>query len=239
MRRPRTAFLKPAFTNEPSIGSGNVSFPPRTDIQAEGLSSTQGDLRPLRQTVLSRVQLSPPRRLSATHPTDATNVNTRVGGRLARSQPAVHRSAAIKSGAVLKSAVIIGPNCFVAAGAYLRGGVYLDENCIIGPGSELKTSFMFKGSKLAHLNFVGDSILGADVNIEAGAIIANYRNECDDKSIRFSRGESVIETGIDKFGALVGDGSRIGANAVVAPGAILDPATKIPRLTLLDQRPSF
>ena len=140
---------------------------------------------------------------------------------------------------VLKPPIIVGPNCLVAAGAYLRGGVFLDENCIVGPGSELKTSFMFGGSKLAHLNFVGDSILGGDVNVEAGAMLANYRNECEDKSIRFQRGDVLVETGVTKFGALVGDGSRIGANAVIAPGAILEPATKVPRLALVDQRPRF
>jgi NDP-sugar pyrophosphorylase family protein len=150
---------------------------------------------------------------------------------------AVHRSATVEAGAVVKAPVIIGPRCFVAANAYLRGGVFLDEDCIIGPGAELKTSFMFQGSKLAHLNFVGDSILGAGVNVEAGAMIANYRNEMDDKAIRFRFGDIVIDTGIDKFGALVGDGSRIGANAVVAPGALLRPGTKVPRLSLVDLHP--
>jgi bifunctional N-acetylglucosamine-1-phosphate-uridyltransferase/glucosamine-1-phosphate-acetyltransferase GlmU-like protein len=77
---------------------------------------------------------------------------------------------------------------------------------------------MFAGSKLAHMNFVGDSIIGADVNIEAGVIIANYRNELESRNIRIGYREQVINTGVGKFGALVGDGSRIGANAVIAPG---------------------
>ncbi|MGH6615725.1 transferase [Sphingomonas sp.] len=154
------------------------------------------------------------------------------------SDIAVHASATLEPGAVLKGPAIIGPHCFVAAGAYLRGGVYLDEECIIGPNAELKTSFMFKGSKIAHLNFVGDSILGAGVNVEAGAIIANYRNEQDDKRIRILFHGEVIDTGIDKFGALLGDGTRIGANAAIAPGAILPPNSRIGRLQLVDQSPS-
>jgi bifunctional N-acetylglucosamine-1-phosphate-uridyltransferase/glucosamine-1-phosphate-acetyltransferase GlmU-like protein len=105
----------------------------------------------------------------------------------------------------------------------------------VGPGSELKTSLMFKGAKLAHLNFVGDSILGAGVNVEAGAIIANYRNEFDDKTIRFRFGDKVVETHVEKFGALVGDGVEIGANAVIAPGAVLAPGTRVARLSLVDQ----
>lgn len=148
---------------------------------------------------------------------------------------AVHRSATVEIGAILKGPVIIGARCFVAAGAYLRGGCYLAEECVIGPGCELKTGFMLSGSKLAHLNFVGDSILGAGVNVEAGAIIANYRNELEDKAIRIGLREGVIETGVDKFGALVGDGVRIGANAVIAPGALLAPATIVGRLELVDQ----
>ncbi|MGO4668127.1 LpxA family transferase [Bosea sp. 2RAB26] len=152
---------------------------------------------------------------------------------------AVHRTATIENGAVLKGPAIIGPGCFLAAGAYLRGGVFLDEGCIIGPGCELKSSFLFKGATLAHFNFVGDSILGADVNLEAGAIIANHRNEWEAKAIRFVFGGGVVEPGVEKFGALVGDHVRVGANAVIAPGAIIGRGTTIPRLTLVDQAPGL
>ena len=152
---------------------------------------------------------------------------------------AVHRTARIEAGAVIKGPAIIGPNCFIAAGAYLRGGVYLEQDCIIGPSSELKTSVMFAGSKLAHMNFVGDSIIGADVNIEVGVVIANHRNEGADRNIRIVYHGQVIDTGVSKFGALVGDGSRIGANAVIAPGALLEPASIAGRLQLIDQSPEI
>lgn len=150
---------------------------------------------------------------------------------------AIHRTATVEQGAVIKGPAIIGPRCLVAASAYLRGGVFMDEDCIVGPGAELKTTFMFKGSKLAHLNFVGDSILGAAVNLEAGSIVANYRNELDDKIIRIRFRGEVIDTGVEKFGALMGDGTRIGANAVVAPGAIFAPNARVRRLSLIDQHP--
>jgi NDP-sugar pyrophosphorylase family protein len=150
---------------------------------------------------------------------------------------AIHRSSTVEPGSVLKGPIIIGPRCFVASGAYLRGGVYLEADCIIGPNAELKTSFMFASSKIAHLNFVGDSILGSKVNIEAGAIISNYRNELEDKRIRIRIDGLTIETGVDKFGALVGDGVRIGANAVVAPGALIAPDVRVRRLELFDQYP--
>ena len=150
---------------------------------------------------------------------------------------AVHRTATIEAGAIVKGPAILCARCFVAASAYLRGGVFLDQDCIIGPGAELKTSFMFAGSKLAHFNFVGDSILGSGVNLEAGSIVANYRNELEDKAIRIAFDGGVIETGVRKFGALLGDGTRIGANAVIAPGAILAPGSRLARMALLDQYP--
>ncbi len=148
---------------------------------------------------------------------------------------AVHDSATVEPGAVLKAPCIIGENCFVASYAYLRGGVWLAANVILGPSVEVKSSLIGEGSKAAHFNFVGDSVIGRDVNIEAGAIVANYRNERMDKQIVCFDGEQLIRTGRDKFGSLIGDGCRIGANAVLAPGTILKPATVVPRLALVDQ----
>lgn len=148
---------------------------------------------------------------------------------------AVHRSATIEAGAVIKGPAVIGPHAFIASGAYIRGGAWIGERCTIGPGSELKTSILVGRVALAHFNFVGDSILGDEVNLEAGAVIANHRNERNDRRIRISHRGMTIDTGVDKFGALVGDRARIGANAVIAPGALIEPGTCAPRLSLLDQ----
>lgn len=149
---------------------------------------------------------------------------------------AIHPTSIIENGAIIKGPFIIGPGCFIAAGAYIRGGCWLEENCILGPGVELKSSFVFSGTKLAHFNFVGDSILGRDVNLEAGSVIANYRNEQINSTISFMHHSERIDTGVKKFGALVGDCTKIGANAVIAPGAILSPYTIVKRLSLVDQR---
>lgn len=151
---------------------------------------------------------------------------------------AIHRKATVEKGATVKGPAIVGPGCYVAATAYLRDGVFLDEGCIAGPACELKSVFMLKGSKVAHLSFVGDSIIGAGVNIEAGAIIANYRNERTDKRIRIMVEGAVIDTGVEKFGALIGESARIGANAVIAPGALIAAGAVVPRLTLVDQAPA-
>ncbi|UII69146.1 LpxA family transferase [Pseudomonas sp. HN11] len=147
---------------------------------------------------------------------------------------AIHRTATVEPGALLKGPLIIGAHCFIANGSLLRGGCWLDAHCIIGPGAELKTSFMFSASKLAHFNFVGDSVLGQGINLEAGSIVANYRNERDDKEVQVRVGNVLQRTGCDKFGALLGDQCRIGANAVLAPGAVLKPDSVIGRGQVFD-----
>lgn len=147
---------------------------------------------------------------------------------------AIHKTAVIEVGVVLKDNVVIEKNCFVGSGAYLRGGVYLAEDVTIGHGSEIKSSFIFKKSRIAHLNYVGNSIIGEDVNFEAGSIAANYFNEIE-KDIEILIDGKIVKTGVKKFGALVGDNSRIGANAVIDPGSILIPGKIIGRLKHYEQ----
>ena len=165
------------------------------------------------------------RRMLATLPMEQFRVTGEV---------ALHSTVTLEAGAVLKGPLIVGPRCFVAAGAYLRGGNWVDERCTFGPGAELKSSFVFAGTKLAHFNFAGDSILGAGVNLEAGSVICNYRNERADKEVRVRIDGVLHPTGCQKFGAVVGDQCRIGANAVVAPGALLVPGSVVARTSLRD-----
>lgn len=149
---------------------------------------------------------------------------------------AIHRSATVEHGAILKEPAIISANCFVGANAYLRGGVYLGDTVTVGPGCEIKTSIICSGSSIAHFNFIGDSIIGKQVNFEAGSIIANYHNGRKDKTIFVSYDSNIIDTGCQKFGALVGDHCKIGANAVLSPGTILTTGTIVKRLELIDQQ---
>jgi bifunctional N-acetylglucosamine-1-phosphate-uridyltransferase/glucosamine-1-phosphate-acetyltransferase GlmU-like protein len=148
---------------------------------------------------------------------------------------AIHTSVTIDSHAIIKAPAIISSNCFVGAHCYLRGGVFLDEAVSVGPGCEVKTSFVFSHSALAHFNFVGDSMVGSHVNLEAGAVIANHYNERRDKKIMVRIGGKYYATGVQKFGALVGDHTKIGANSVLSPGTILDRDTIVKRLELIDQ----
>ena len=105
----------------------------------------------------------------------------------------------------------------------------------IGPGVEVEASLVMSGATLAHLNFVGDSLIGRNANIEAGAVLANHWNERADKTIAVMIDGRPVTTGVSKFGALVGNDCRIGANAVLAPGTLLRPDTIIGRLQLVDQ----
>ncbi len=149
---------------------------------------------------------------------------------------AIHRSATVGAGAVIQSPAIVCCNASIAPQAYLRSGVFVGEGSRIGSCCEVKASFVFKGAVLAHLNYVGDSIIGAYANLEAGAVVSNHFNERADKEIDVVVDGSVINTGVEKFGALIGHHVRIGANAVTSPGTILAPHSIVPRLTLVDQR---
>lgn len=150
-------------------------------------------------------------------------------------QVAIHETALIEGGVTIKPNTIIGPRCTVKSGSYLRSGVYLVSDVAIGANCEIKQSIIFKNSCAAHLNYIGNSIIGEDVNLEAGSIIANHFNEREDKTIRILLKDNIIETNVVKFGSLVGDHSRIGANSVLNPGTVLNSKSIIPRLTHVDQ----
>ncbi len=148
---------------------------------------------------------------------------------------AIHKTAIIESGAVIKKPVIIGRNCCVSANAYFREGVYLDHSVKIGPGCEIKNSIICAETAIAHFNYIGNSIIGRKVNFEAGAIAANHYNERISKKISVLINSKIIETNVEKFGALVGDNTKIGANAVLSPGTILEKGSIVKRLELIEQ----
>lgn len=148
---------------------------------------------------------------------------------------AVHVTARVDPTATIKAPVIIGPECFVGPHTLLRGGVWLMEGASVGPGVEIARSVVGERTALAHFNFVGDSVLGAEVNMEAGAVIANHYNERTDKTVHALVDGTKVSTGTTKFGALVGDGCKIGANAVLSPGTMLTPQSVVGRLELVDQ----
>ena len=152
-----------------------------------------------------------------------------------KDQVAIHPSAKIHPQAIIQGPAVISANCYIGPNALLRNGVWLGENVSIGAGVEIKQSIICAQTAIAHFNFVGDSLIGHRVNMEAGAIIANHFNERENKLITVILNGQPVETGVTKFGAMVGDDCKIGANAVLSPGTILAKGTVVRRLQLVDQ----
>ncbi|KUJ61180.1 LpxA family transferase [Flavobacteriaceae bacterium CRH] len=150
-------------------------------------------------------------------------------------QVAIHKSAIIENNVTIKSPAIIGKNCYIGANTYFREGVYLDEAVKIGPGCEIKSSIICSNTAIAHFNYIGNSIIGRNINFEAGSIAANHYNERTVKKISVLYNSEIIETNSDKFGSLIGDNSRVGANAVLSPGTILAKNSIVKRLELIEQ----
>jgi UDP-N-acetylglucosamine diphosphorylase / glucose-1-phosphate thymidylyltransferase / UDP-N-acetylgalactosamine diphosphorylase / glucosamine-1-phosphate N-acetyltransferase / galactosamine-1-phosphate N-acetyltransferase len=148
---------------------------------------------------------------------------------------AIHKTATVEQHVIIKSPAVIGPGVFLGAHTYLRGGVFLGEKVSVGPGCEIKSSIILDQSALAHFNFIGDSLLGSGINMEAGSILANYHNDREDKTIYMEIAGERIRLPINKFGSFIGDGVKIGANAVCSPGTFLEPGKIVKRLQLIQQ----
>lgn len=125
----------------------------------------------------------------------------------------------IEAGALIRGPVWIGRNCHIGHGATLRGNVIVGDDCVVGHAAELKNAVLFNGCDVPHFNYVGDSVLGHRVHLGAGAMLSNYRLIRGNVNVRTASGS--LDSGLAKFGALIGDRTEIGCNAVLNPGAII------------------
>ncbi len=125
----------------------------------------------------------------------------------------------IEAGALVHGPVWIGRNCRVGHGATLRGNVIVGDDCVVGQAAELKNAVLFNGCDVPHVNYVGDSVLGYHVHLGAGVMLSNYRLIRGNVNVRV--GDRKIDSGLAKFGALIGDRTEIGCNAVLNPGTII------------------
>lgn len=137
------------------------------------------------------------------------------------------RGVRIGEGVVIEPGVcIIGP-AIIGDGVILRHGAYLRENVLLGAGvkvghaSEIKHSILLNGARAPHFNYVGDSILGVEVNLGAGAICSNYKNVPFGGEVTVNTGSEKIATGLRSFGAVIGDHAKIGCNSVLNPGTVV------------------
>ena|ERR1051326_1095839 len=125
----------------------------------------------------------------------------------------------VEDGAMIKGPAIIGCNCQIRHNAYIRECVIIGDDCVIGNSCEVKNSFLFNHAVAPHFNYVGDSILGHKAHLGAGVKISNFKVVAG--NVKVEIGGKKVDTGLRKFGALVGDGAEIGCNAVLNPGSII------------------
>ena len=131
----------------------------------------------------------------------------------------IGRDCRIEPGAVIIGPAVLADNVLVRTGAYIRENVLLSEGSLVGAHSEVKGSILLPGAKAPHQAYVGDSILGRDVNLGAGTILSNVKNI--GREVSFRAGGELIHTGLRKFGAILGDGAKTGCNTVLNPGVLL------------------
>jgi NDP-sugar pyrophosphorylase family protein len=137
----------------------------------------------------------------------------------------------VEPGAVIKGPTYIGANAEVRQGAYIRGYVLVGDGCVVGHATEVKNSILLNGAHAPHFAYVGDSILGSGVNLGAGTRLANVK--LDRSNVAVSVGGETYDTGLRKFGAVLGDGVQTGCNAVLNPGTLMGPGCMAYALTLL------
>lgn len=132
----------------------------------------------------------------------------------------IGEGAVVEANAVIKGPAWIGSGTTIRSGAYLRENVIVGNDCTLGNSSEFKNCILFNRCEVPHFNYVGDSILGYKAHLGAGVICSNVRLDRSAVRLRLEDG-STLDTGLRKFGAIVGDFTEVGCNSVLSPGTIL------------------
>ncbi|HTY88561.1 MAG TPA: hypothetical protein VMB80_13930 [Candidatus Acidoferrum sp.] len=125
----------------------------------------------------------------------------------------------VEDGVMIKGPAIIGRNCQIRHNAYLRENVIIGNDCVVGNSTEIKNSLLFNRAVAPHYNYIGDSILGHQAHLGAGVKISNFKMFPGNIEVEVEG--RPFDTGLRKFGALLGDGAEVGCNAVLNPGSIL------------------
>ncbi|MCR5649769.1 MAG: UDP-N-acetylglucosamine pyrophosphorylase [Lachnospiraceae bacterium] len=138
----------------------------------------------------------------------------------------IARSAKIWNYSTIVGPCIIGENTEVRPGAFIRGKALIGNDCVVGNSTELKNVILFNHVQVPHYNYVGDSILGFYSHMGAGSITSNVKSDKKNVVVKFPDGE-LIETGLKKFGAMLGDHVEVGCNSVLNPGTVVGRNTNI------------
>ncbi len=149
----------------------------------------------------------------------------------------IGKGSVIEPGAYIAGPTIIGESTVVRSGAYIRGNVIVGDNCVVGHTSELKVAILLNKSGAPHFNYVGDSILGNSVNLGAGTKLSNVRILKGNVKVRV--GNQVYDSGLRKFGAILGDHAGTGCNAILNPGTLIGCRSQVyPNATVSGYVPS-
>lgn len=157
---------------------------------------------------------------------------TKLGESLPRSEYAnptegiwIHKTAKVAPTAGIIGPVIIGPAAEIRHCAYIRGKVLIGANAVVGNSTELKNVILFDNVQVPHYNYVGDSILGYKAHMGAGSITSNVKS--DKQLVKVHGEDGDVETGMKKFGAMIGDEVEVGCGSVLNPGTVIGKNTNI------------
>lgn len=143
----------------------------------------------------------------------------------------IAKSATVFPSAFLNGPVIIGKEAEVRHCAFIRGNAIVGEGAVVGNSTELKNVILFNKVQVPHYNYVGDSILGFKAHMGAGSITSNVKS--DKTKVTVSCGEERMETGLKKFGAMLGDRVEVGCNSVLNPGTVIGRDSNIYPLSMV------
>jgi len=125
----------------------------------------------------------------------------------------------VEHGAMIKGPAIIGRNCQIRHNAYIREDVIIGDNCVVGNSCEFKNALLFNNAQVPHFSYVGDSIFGYKAHLGAGVKISNVKLVPGNVTVELDG--VPFDTGLRKFGVLLGDHTDIGCNSVLNPGSII------------------
>lgn len=137
----------------------------------------------------------------------------------------IAKSAKVAPTAYINGPAIIGKEAEVRHCAFIRGNAIVGEKAVVGNSTELKNVILFNNVQVPHYNYVGDSILGYKSHMGAGSITSNVKS--DKKLVVVKNGENKIETGLKKFGAMLGDNVEVGCGSILNPGSVVGKNTNI------------
>ncbi len=139
----------------------------------------------------------------------------------------IHKTAHVFDSAYIAGPAIIGPGTEVRQCAFIRGNALVGANCVVGNSTELKNVIIFDNVQVPHYNYVGDSILGYKSHMGAGSITSNVKSDKTLVHVKSTEHNFDIDTGLKKFGAMLGDNVEVGCNSVLNPGTVIGPETNI------------